>query len=29
LKTASDEAVVTSQGRLFHTFTPAAGKAQP
>jgi len=29
LNTASNEADVTSLGRLFHTFAPATGKAQP
>jgi len=29
LNTGSDEADVTSLGRLFHTFAPATGKAQP
>jgi len=29
LNTDSDEAVVTSLGRTFHTFAPATGKARP
>ena len=29
LNTGSDEADVASLGRLFHTFAPATGKAQP
>jgi len=29
LETGSDEADVTSLGRLFHTFAPATGKARP
>jgi len=29
LNTDSDEADVTSLGRLFHTFAPATGKARP